>query len=73
MCFGAVVLGGITRLTESGLSMVSTAPFHIFGKKFVNGLFFSEFEVFFPQLLCCSLSIFPNQYKLGAVLHPANE
>lgn len=23
MCFGAIVLGGLTRLTESGLSMVS--------------------------------------------------
>ena len=27
MCFGAVVLGGVTRLTESGLSMVN--PFLI--------------------------------------------
>ncbi|CAL8115362.1 unnamed protein product [Orchesella dallaii] len=30
MCFGAVVLGGVTRLTESGLSMVS---WKLFGEK----------------------------------------
>ena len=44
MCFGAVVLGGVTRLTESGLSMVITFNF-IFWMKSSIDVFFIDFRL----------------------------
>lgn len=64
MVFGAVVLGGITRLTESGLSMVT---WKLFGEKppFNQADWEKEFELYkqFPEYKMKNMDITLEEFK----------